>query len=74
MRTYTYSQARQQLAALLDEAKREGSVAIRRRDGSLFVLKPEGSGRGSGLDVEGVDLGLTRDEIVDLVRAGRERL
>ncbi len=73
MRTYTYSQARQQLSALLDEAKKEGSVAIRRRDGSLFVLKPDASNRASGLDVEGVDLGLTRDEIVDLVRAGRER-
>jgi len=29
--------------------------------------------KGSPLDVEGIDLNLTSDEIVDLVREGRER-
>jgi len=33
MKIYTYSQARQQLASLLDQVVREGSVRIRRRDG-----------------------------------------
>jgi PHD/YefM family antitoxin component YafN of YafNO toxin-antitoxin module len=36
MKTYTYSQARQRLAALLDRARREGRVLIRRKDGEVF--------------------------------------
>jgi uncharacterized protein (DUF362 family) len=70
MRVYTYSEARQSLASLLEQAKREGGVRIRRRDGQTFVLKPEAPG-GSPLDVEGVDLGVTRAEIVSFVREGR---
>ena len=46
-------------------------VEIRRRDGKRFVLKPEKT-KGSPLDVEGLDLNLTRDEIVTFVREGRE--
>ncbi len=72
MKVYTYSDARQRLAALMDEASRSGSVCIRRRDGRTFVLRPE-KPRDSALDVAGVDLGLGRDEIVALVREGRER-
>ncbi len=34
------AKARQQLATLLDIARREGNVQIRRRDGQLFVLQP----------------------------------
>ncbi len=41
MKEYTYSEARQKLSAVLDEAKREGAVRIRRRDGQVFVLKSE---------------------------------
>jgi hypothetical protein len=40
MKVYTYSDARQQLAALLDEASKEGEVRIRRRDGSVFAVRP----------------------------------
>jgi hypothetical protein len=57
MKTYTYSEARQQFAALLDEARRAGQVQIRRRDGQLFVLQPATQER-SPLDVPGVDVGL----------------
>jgi hypothetical protein len=52
MKTYTYSEARQQFAALLDEARRAGRVQIRRRDGQLFVLQPATQER-SPLDVPG---------------------
>ena len=38
MKTYTYSEARQHFAALLDEARRAGRVQIRRRDGQLLSL------------------------------------
>ena len=72
MKVFTYSEARQRLAALLERALREGAVRIRRKDGEVFVLRPEASGR-SPLDVTGLDLDLTRREIVDFVRAGRRK-
>lgn len=37
MRVFTYSEARQRLAELLDLARSE-DVQIRRRDGSVFVV------------------------------------
>ena len=72
MRVYTYSEARQNLASLLDVAQRDGAVRIRRKDGRCYVVQAEPASR-SPLDVEGVDLDVTTDEIVDLIREGRER-
>ncbi|MBI4484111.1 MAG: type II toxin-antitoxin system Phd/YefM family antitoxin [Acidobacteria bacterium] len=71
MKTYTYSEARQQLAALLDRARREGRVQIRRRDGQLFVLLPAKPDR-SPLDVPGVRARLPRGEILKWLRTARE--
>ena len=74
MNTYTYSEARQKLAKVLDEAAREGAVQITRRDGQVFLLKPVMNDR-SPLDVPSVQLEktMTKDDIVSLVREGRER-
>ena len=72
MKVYTYSEARQNLASLLETAQQDGAVRIRRRDGRCFLVQPEHS-EGSPLDVEGVELGVTTDEIVAMVREGRER-
>ena len=72
MRAYTYSEARQNLASLLETAQRDGAVRIRRKDGRSFVLQPETS-EVSPLDVEGFDLGLESAEIVEMIREGRER-
>lgn len=69
---YTYSDARQNLAALLEQAARDGEVRIRRRDGRVFVLRPQPL-EGSPLDIGSVDLGVTTAEIVDIIREGRER-
>ena len=71
MRVYSYSEARQQLTELLNRARREGEVEIRRRDGQRFLIRPT-QGTGSPLDVPGMDAGLSRDEIVDLVRESRQ--
>ena len=60
------------LLSLLEVAQRDGAVWIRRRDGRSFVLQPEPAG-GSPLDVAGVDLGVTTDELVTIIREGRER-
>ena len=70
MKVYSFSEARQQLAELLNRARRDGEVEIRRRDGDAFVLRPA-TRRGSPLDVPGIDAGLSRAEIVDLVRESR---
>ena len=72
MTIYTFSEARQKLSAILEKARIEGEVLIKRRDGSVFVIKPL-SKAGSPLDVNGVDLALSAKEIVDVVREVRER-
>lgn len=70
MKTYTYSEARQRLASLLDEARRDGEVRIRRQDGSEFVVHPVRS-RGSPLDVPGLRANLRPGELVSLLRDER---
>jgi antitoxin Phd len=70
MKEYTYSEARQRLADLLELAQREGGVRIRRRDGSVFLISQVVDTR-SPLDVPAVDLRMTRDEIIDIIREGR---
>ncbi len=70
MKEYTYSEARQRLADLLELAQREGSVRIRRRDGTVFVIT-RAQDTLSPLDVPGISLDITRDEIVDVIHEGR---
>ena len=70
MKEFTYSEARQRLAGLLERARKDGAVRIRRRDGEVFVLRPE-ERAGSPLDVQGISLHIDRDEIVDAVHEGR---
>jgi antitoxin Phd len=70
MKEYTYSEARQRLADLLELAQREGGVRIRRRDGSIFLISQVVSA-GSPLDVPGVDVRMTRDDILEVIREGR---
>ena len=64
MKVYTYSEARQSLASVLEEAHKEGSVGIRRKDGRMFVIRPEPS-NGSPPDIEGMNLGITTDGLLD---------
>jgi Antitoxin Phd_YefM, type II toxin-antitoxin system len=70
VKEYTYSEARQRLAALLERARREGAVRIRRKDGQVFVLRPERT-TGSPLDVPALGARLSREEIVEAIREGR---
>lgn len=67
---YTYSEARQKLARLLEEVLREGEVRIKRKDGQEFVVKPVSKSK-SPLDVPGIDLGINASEIVQFVQEGR---
>ena len=68
---FTYSEARQNLASLLEKAVQEGEVRVRRKDGQVFVIVPVTTG-GSPLDIEGIDLDLTKEEIVDFIHEGRK--
>jgi len=70
MIVYTYSEARRNLASLLDRALREGEVLIKRRDGQVFVLKPQ-SRHGSPLDIEGINLNISTADIVTFIKDGR---
>ena len=72
MTIYPFSEARQRLAEVLDAAQREGTVRIKRSDGSEFEIAPVRP-EASPLDVEGVSLDLTAEEIVEAVREGRDR-
>jgi hypothetical protein len=67
---YTYSDARQNLATLLEKALKEGQVRVRRKDGQEFVIEPVRKS-GSPFDVESVDLGLTTTEIIEFIHEGR---
>ncbi len=71
MIVYTYSEARQKLATLLEQAVREGEVKIKRKDGQTFVIRPERR-VGSPLDVAGLELGITAAEIVQFIQEGRK--
>ncbi|HTS38042.1 MAG TPA: type II toxin-antitoxin system prevent-host-death family antitoxin [Candidatus Solibacter sp.] len=73
MKSYTYSQARGNFATVLEEAERDGAVEIRRRDGAVFRIQPARKSKASPLDVKGVRLGVSAEDLVAIVRAGRER-
>lgn len=70
MKEFTYSEARQRFSALLDRARRDGAVRIRRRDGQVFVLRPD-TRQGSPLDVPGINLDLTTEELLSTIDDGR---
>lgn len=72
MNTYTYSQARQNLALILEKAKSEGSVLIKRKDGIVFELKQIKNDK-SPLDVEGIDIKITKNEILDTIKEIRQK-
>jgi PHD/YefM family antitoxin component YafN of YafNO toxin-antitoxin module len=70
MKEYTFSEARQRLASLLDRARKEGAVRIRKRNGQKFILQPEKRSN-SPLDVPGLNLNIGREEILEIIRSSR---
>ncbi len=72
MEIYSYSEARQKLASVLDEADSTGKVFIRRRDGRTYALVPEGIPT-SPLDVPSISADISTQEIVSLIRHERGR-
>jgi PHD/YefM family antitoxin component YafN of YafNO toxin-antitoxin module len=72
MQVFTYSEARQKLAKVLEQAESTGKVLIRRKDGRTFSLVPEQIPT-SPLDVPSIRTDISTQEIVAIVREGRER-
>lgn len=70
MRMFTYSEAVQDLSSLLEIAQRDGSVGIRHKDGKSYKLQPMAL-KGSPLDVGSVDIDITTEEIVEIIRESR---
>lgn len=71
MKIYTYSQAREKLADILEESKKE-EVVIRRRKGDMFSIVPKSPVRRSPFDVTGLHKNISRKEIIEAIRESRE--
>ena len=67
---YVYADALQKFALLLEEAFQTGEVRIRRDDGNVLVIRPE-TKMASPLDVPGVDLGISTEDILTCIHDGR---
>ena len=72
MQVFTYSEARQKLSEVLELAESSGKVLIRRKDGRTFSLIHEQI-LSSPLDVPSIKSDISTQEIVAIVRQGRER-
>jgi hypothetical protein len=72
VKSYTFSEARQNFAAILEQARRDGAVRIQRRDGQSFVLMPEPE-KASPLDIPGITPGkaVTREDILQSIQESR---
>ena len=69
MKVFTYSQARQQLATVLDTARRE-EVLIKRRGGDTFSITYKTIPK-SPFDVPGIEAGATTQDILDAIKESR---
>lgn len=71
MKVYTYSEARQRLADVLNTARKE-EVVIKRRGGETFSILFRKS-RKSPFDVAGITTKASTKDILAAVRESRER-
>lgn len=70
MEVYTYSDARQNLSKLLNQAQAE-KVIIKRRDGAVFSVKAK-KPKKSPFDVEGSKSTVSKKQILAAVRESRQ--
>jgi len=71
MRVFTYSQARQTLATVLDTARKE-QVLITRRGGDTFAVTYKTTPK-SPFDVPGIKTNATTRDILEAIRDSRSR-
>jgi hypothetical protein len=73
MKVYTYSEAREKLANILEESKTE-EVLILRRKGDTYAVVPQSlRPRRSPFDVPGLAKNITTKEIVEAIHESRSR-
>jgi prevent-host-death family protein len=72
MKIYTYSEARNKLADILEESKTE-EVVIKRRKGDMFTIVPKNRRQRSPFDVPAINTDITKEEILEAIRESRER-
>jgi hypothetical protein len=73
MTTYSYSEARERLSALLERALLEGQVKLRSRDGRIFIIRPERLQKTSPFEVRSIKLPISKVDILDAIRESRAR-
>ena len=71
MYAYSFSEVKQNINSIFEQAIIDGAVQIKGEDGQIFVLTPIAAKK-SPLDVASVALDLTADEIVDFIHEGRK--
>jgi GGDEF domain-containing protein len=71
MKVFTYSQARQALATVLDTARKE-EVLIARRGGDTFAVTYKTTSK-SPFDVPGIKTRATTQDILEAIRESRSR-
>jgi PHD/YefM family antitoxin component YafN of YafNO toxin-antitoxin module len=71
LKEYTYSEARQKLAYILEESKSE-EVVIRRRKGDKYLIIPKSAAKRSPFDVNGLRKSISRQEILEAIRESRK--
>jgi hypothetical protein len=72
MKIYTYSKARENLADVLEESKKE-EVVIRRRKGDMFSIVPKSRRIRSPFDVRGLNKNISRKVILEALRESRKQ-
>lgn len=73
MTTYSYSEARERLSVLLEQALSEGQVKVRSRDGRIFIIRPERLPKTSPFEVQSIKLPISKTDILDAIRESRAR-
>ena len=72
MKSFTYSEARQNLSKLLVLAQEE-EIEIRRKDGTVFLLRSKHTESKSPFDVPGIRTAASTSDILDAIRESRDR-
>lgn len=70
MKIYSESDAKENLETVLSEARKDGAVGIRQKDGLTFIIRPEDI-PDSPLNVKGVNLPITTEEIFGFIHEAR---
>ena len=73
---YTTTQIRKELPSLLQKALKNGQIQFKTKDGQIFVIRPVRPAKNiksSPLDVRGIKLSISKDDILQSIRESRER-